>query len=158
MRSLLGQLRFPREFRISRPVCSPDALLSLSRSLQTLAVESPAPTSDSKLLAKIGTGVWRMRRAWQSYATDDDKARRRVERHIDFVWDTLSENELEIQDHTNGPYVSGMSLRVIATEPSRGIDRERVIETVLPSIYFRGERIQLGEVVVGTPELTGDAS
>jgi hypothetical protein len=45
-----------------------------------------------------------------------------------------------------------MSLKVVAFQPTPGIGRERVIETIKPTIYFKGKAIQMGEVIVGRPD------
>jgi len=45
-----------------------------------------------------------------------------------------------------------MSLKVISFQPTPGLGRERVIETIKPTIYFKGKAIQMGEVIVGRPE------
>jgi hypothetical protein len=41
---------------------------------------------------------------------------------------------------------------VLAHQPTGGIGREEVVETVKPSVYLRGVMIQMGDVVVGVPE------
>jgi len=40
---------------------------------------------------------------------------------------------------------------VIATQPTAGLARERVTETLKPTIYWNGTIIQTGEVVIATP-------
>ena len=68
------------------------------------------------------------------------------------VWDVLKENGLEIQDHTGSVYREGQDLKVPAFEPTPGLNVDTVIDTIKPSIYLDGRMIQMGEVVVGTPE------
>ena len=63
----------------------------------------------------------------------------------------------EIQDHTGKRFEIGLDLSVVAYQPTAGIDRETVIETLRPSVYLRGVQIQRGEVVVGKPETPGTA-
>lgn len=77
---------------------------------------------------------------------------RKAYRHLESVWDVLTEAGVEIQDHTGAPFDPGLSLSVIARQPTAGITREKIVETVKPSIYFNKVLIQMGEVVVGTPE------
>jgi hypothetical protein len=48
-----------------------------------------------------------------------------------------------------------MSLKVLCFQPTPGLRRERVIETIKPTIYFKGKTIQMGEVIVGKPEAAG---
>jgi hypothetical protein len=44
-----------------------------------------------------------------------------------------------------------MPLTVITTQPTAGIAKERVIETIKPTIYWNETIIQTGEVVIATP-------
>jgi hypothetical protein len=45
-----------------------------------------------------------------------------------------------------------MFLNVATYEPTEGITRETVIETIKPSVYWEDKCIQNGEVIVGTPK------
>jgi hypothetical protein len=36
-----------------------------------------------------------------------------------------------------------------------GFECEKVIETIKPSIHYKGQMIQMGQVIVGTPEAHG---
>ena len=105
------------------------------------------------MLADIGTGLWRLRQKMVKPGTNlplDEM--RRPYRHLESVWDALVQAGAEIQDHTDKPFDPGMSLRVISYQPTPGVRRERVIETIKPTIYFKGKPIQMGEVIVGRPE------
>jgi hypothetical protein len=44
-----------------------------------------------------------------------------------------------------------VGLRIAAFEPSPGLTRNRVIETLKPSVYHLDRMLQMGEVIVGTP-------
>lgn len=163
----MRQLLYPKEFRIA-PARWPDDLVS---SLERLA-RSPAPDhatasgqEDSaslkervRMLADVGTGLWRLRQKMVKPGTSeplDDM--RRAYRHLESVWDTLAQSDVEIQDHTDTLFDSGLSLKVIAFQPTPGLGREMVIETIKPTIYYKGQSIQMGEVIVGTPERADDA-
>jgi hypothetical protein len=162
------QLLYPKEFRIA-PLAWPDDLVS---SLERLA-RSPAPVETAasgqedaaslkervRMLADVGTGLWRLRQKMVRPGTSeplDDM--RRAYRHLESVWDTLAQSGLEIQDHTDTLFDSGLSLKVIAFQPTPGLGREMVIETIKPTIYYKGQSIQMGEVIVGTPERADDAA
>ena len=45
-----------------------------------------------------------------------------------------------------------MSLKVLAFQPTPGLTRERIVETIKPTIYFADQTLQMGEVIVATPE------
>jgi hypothetical protein len=77
---------------------------------------------------------------------------RRAYRHVESIWDALVEAGIQIQDHTGMLFDSGMSLRVIEFQPTAGLGREQVLDTIKPSVYYDGQLIQMGEVIVGTPQ------
>jgi len=107
-----------------------------------------------RMIANVGTGLWRMRQKMVNSDTNEPlEEMRRVYRHFESVWDSIRQAEVDIQDHTNDLYVSGMGLNVISFQPTAGIEREVVTETLKPTIYFKGLRIQKGEVIVATPDI-----
>lgn len=106
-----------------------------------------------QMIAGVGTGLWRMRQKMLDSETKEPlEEMRRVFRHFESVWDAFIQAGVEIQDHTNEVYDSGLALRVIAFQPTPGIEREIITETIRPSIYFRKTPVQIGEVVVATPD------
>lgn len=106
-----------------------------------------------RMIANVGTGLWRMRQKMLQPGTDEPfEEMRRVYRHFESVWDAIIQAGAEIQDHTDAIHESGTRLNVVAFEPTAGIEREVVKETLKPTIYFRGHLIQTGEVIVATYE------
>ena len=103
--------------------------------------------------ADLANAVW----ALQQKSRDPNTAERKEEfrivaRHIDRLSECLEEIGLEIQSHTNQVFDSGQSLEVVAFQPTPGIIREIVVETIRPSVYLKGHRIQVGKVIVATPD------
>lgn len=156
--STINQLRFPREFRIAAspwPADVEQLLLQLASSGEkTQPAQEPAfGEQELRLLADIGTGLWRLRQKMVKAGTNQPlDEMRRPYRHLESVWDALVQAGAEIHDHTDTPFDPGMSLKVVSYQPTPGLGRERVIETIKPSIYFKGKAIQMGEVIVGQPE------
>ena len=159
----LRQFLYPKELRIT--VCTPDKTLlrDINELISTLQVAgvSPAGPSDevpatddkqSLFFAEIGTGLWRMRRKLTDPSTDAPyEETRKAYRHLEALMDTLSHAGIVIQDLTGSRYNTGMSLKVIAFQPVPDMQEEKIIETIKPSIYYRDNPIQTGEVIVGTP-------
>jgi hypothetical protein len=104
---------------------------------------------NENLLADLATGLWRLRRRFL------DSADGRPLRDVDALLDRLREEGLEIQDHDGQVYDATQSLRVAAFQPMPDLKREVILETLKPTVYLRGERIQTGEVIVGVPALAG---
>ena len=153
----LRQHWFPPEFRI-RPPEWPAELAALLSGLEERGSQSAASAPSSggppvEMLAEVATGLWRLRQRM----VEPDSGRpleemRRAFRHLESVWDALAAAGVEIQDHTGTPFHTGLALDVLAFQPTAGVERERVIETIKPSVYFKGRAIQMGQVIVGTPQ------
>ncbi len=102
-------------------------------------------------LLPLATALWRLRSAVPAEGSGAVADPRRIARHVEAMWDALAQAGIEIQDHTGAPFDSGLALKCLAFQPTEGMEREKVIETVKPSIYYRGRLVQMGEVIVGTP-------
>lgn len=101
----------------------------------------------------IAGAVWKLRQIVKDPITHETRDEMRsLTRHVDAIWDALATVGVDIQDHTSLPFDSGQSLEVLAFQPTAGVTREIVIETVKPSIYLKGNRLQMGQVIVATPE------
>lgn len=164
-RSVWGGLRqwfYPAEFRIAPCAWPPELLAAIEQLAQALTArtaegtappDAAAEKKQTRFLAEVGTGLWRLRQKMIQPGTNrPQEEMRRAYRHLESVWDVLVDAGVEIQDHTDALFDPGMSLRVIAFQPTAGIERERVLETIKPTIYFQKRTIQMGEVIVATPE------
>ncbi len=106
-----------------------------------------------RLLAEVGTQLWRMRRQMVEPGTDRaQEPMRRPFRHLSGLQDTLCDAGLETIDHTGQTYDPGMSLTVVACEQRAGLDREQIAETLRPTVVLQGRRIQVGEVILAIPQ------
>jgi hypothetical protein len=107
--------------------------------------------------ADMANAVWALQQKSCDPATSERKDEfRAIARHIDRLLECLEEIGVEIQSHTSQTFDSGLSLDVIAFQPTAGISREVVVETIRPTIYLKGHRIQIGQVIVATPERPGE--
>lgn len=166
----LRQLKFPKEFRISSFVLSPDwlsdldslvkALLSASEGEREQSTGDPAEEKGHlRFLAELGTGLWRLRQKMVQPGTELPlENMQRAYRHFQATWDVLTQVGLDVRDHTGTPYDAGLSITVIAFESTPGIGREMIVETIKPTIYYKSQRIQRGEVIVGTPVSANEPS
>ncbi len=113
------------------------------------------PPSLVQALSTIATNTWRARhRIMNSDNGDAKEDMKRVVRHIDAVFDALSQIGVEVRDMQGRPYDAGMALKVISFEPTPGLSQEEVSETIKPTITWEGKLIQMGEVIVGIPQVT----
>ena len=133
------------------------------RTLQGLGNSSPSSESASemmvvdaseylRLLKDMSTNLWRLRQKMLQPGTDEPmQEMRRAYRSFEAAWDTLLEAGVEVQDHTGSAFHSGLFLHVLAFQATSGLNEETVLETIRPTVYYKQQLIQPGEVIVGTP-------
>ncbi|HEX7899987.1 MAG TPA: hypothetical protein VF950_19630 [Planctomycetota bacterium] len=146
-----SQMRHPEPFRIGPAAWPPE----LRDALEKLA-RPPASGEDAgflDLLKKLATELFRVRKRMLNAGTAEPlEEMRRPWRHVEAMWDLIHQAGFEIQDHDGKRFEAGLDLTVIAFQPTAGLQRETIIETIRPSIYHKGQLVQRGEVVVGQPE------
>jgi hypothetical protein len=104
------------------------------------------------MMADVCTGLWRLRQKLIKPGSHQPiVGSERAYRHFVSVWDVIVATGFKIQDHTGDDYHPLQQLKVLSFEPTPGIEREQVLETIKPSIYYKDRCIQIGEVVVATP-------
>jgi hypothetical protein len=157
LESLRQFINYSKDFRIEAPKSSKidDNLENIVNLLKSrLANTELIPEKDDgliKLTTEIGTTTWRLQRRLAVSAEASDTIKR-VSRDLESVWDALNQGGIEIKDHTGEKYDGGMALNVIAFQPTPGITKEQVIETIKPTIYHKNKMVQMGQVIVGVPD------
>ncbi|KMS70339.1 hypothetical protein ACM01_32090 [Streptomyces viridochromogenes] len=135
-------------------IATAQAAARRSAASATASKEKPEEKVDTARLAEAATGVWKAGRKLEQQDDGLGKTSRQIGRSVRTARQALQEGiELRIQDHDGDDYDPGLSLKVLSFEDDPGLTREVVLETFLPSVYFRGRLIQMGEVVVGRPPL-----
>lgn len=112
-----------------------------------------------ELLAEVGTGLWRLRlKMLPRGAREPSEENRRSFKQLESILDMVRQAGLQIRDHTGEAVPRGgvYTLKALAYEPTSGLATERVTETIKPTIYFKDRLIQVGEVIIGTPEVSDD--
>jgi len=160
--SSFRQLLQPKEFRIEEIGIQSELLAAFSlaheiRSRKTPPAVEPVALKDLMVLfSSSGTNLWRLRKKMLDPGTGQPlETMRRVYRHVESMWDAFGESGIKIQDHDGEAVPEGgiYALNVIAFQPTAGLERQQVIETIKPTIYYKERMIQRGEVIVGTPAL-----
>ncbi len=119
---------------------------------------APPGVLDAESVAAVATALWRMRNKMVDPGTDRPQPELRgLFRHLDSAWDALHDSGIEVQSHDGLATDPGLALSVVAYQPTAGLDCDRVVETIRPTVYLNGRTIQQGEVVVGTPVEEPDA-
>ena len=155
--SLRQLIRYNKEFRIAAPKW-PELAESMEDIANFLESSSPEARIRSRkeegllsLAVEMGTSVWRLQRrlAIEGEVPED---MRRALRDLESAWDALGQEGIEVKDHTGEKYDGHMALSVIAFQPTPGLTREQITETIKPTIYHKDKLVQMGEVIVGVPE------
>ena len=115
--------------------------------------DSSVAEVELKTLASIATYTWKAKsRLENAGGVEQSEVLKRVSGDIGRIWKVLVYDlGLEIKGHTGDFFDYGLPLKVVTTQPTAGITKERVIETIKPTIYWRNKIIQMGEVVIATP-------
>jgi hypothetical protein len=103
--------------------------------------------SMAHFLVDLGTGIWRIRRKIEGL-TRMPKEIKDALYSLESTWASMSEGGVEIVDHI-GTIPSRNEAKVVEVRDIPNLTRDQVVETIKPTIMFRGEVIQLGEVVMG---------
>ncbi|MFJ9031533.1 hypothetical protein ACIRQP_24035 [Streptomyces sp. NPDC102274] len=161
VRDALAQLRHPPEFRVPPPFLEPaqaewvTAVLAEAEAAEALAAQARTPDGAGRdALLGAAIGIWRaLRKLDKGGGTGTLSAAdlRQVRRQVQTSRQALADDGLEIQEHDGMAFDSGLSLEVLVFQDEPGLTREVVLETVRPSVYLHGERIQMGQVIVGRP-------
>lgn len=119
------------------------------------AVAPSPPSLATSVLVDVVTRLWRAQRQAQRLAEDAGAsagpASRAVARELDAALSALDGAGLVVQDHDGADFDAGLALIAVAFQPTAGLARERVLETLRPSVYLGETHLQRGEVVVGIP-------
>jgi hypothetical protein len=169
-RQAIRQQWQPKEFRIEAPKALPLEAIAHVLGARPAPRASPSvaevfpPETLLRFLADLGTGLWRLKQRLVDPSTGQPlEEMRRAYRHFESVWDVLAEAGVQIRDHKREflPERGFSGLHVSAYQPTPGLKKERVIDTVKPTISIKRAGanqdilIQMGEVIVGTPEERG---
>jgi len=113
--------------------------------------ETPLPALDQ--IAAIATNVWRAKGKLIDPATGQPREEtKRTYRHIESTLDALTQMGVVIREQLYEPYDPGLPVNVLTFQPMPGLSRDTIVEIVRPTIIWQDRVLQVGEVVVGTPE------
>lgn len=151
----IKQLKYPKEFRILPVECPINILIQLEGLIKNLQREktiSPdVDINNKEFLVEVSVGAWRLKKKMIDPVNNQPlREMSRAYRHLESILLTLEKEGIEIQDHDRQPFDAGLSLKVLTYQPTPDLNKEYVLDTIKPSIYLRGERILMGEVIVAT--------
>lgn len=179
LRADLQQRRHHRAFRIAPLPWDEPSREELERLLasvaEAVALESvvapreddatqPAPPEDAleekaldeKALADAATNLWRAQRRLTRQGEAASTRSRQTGRYLRSCREALDDAGLLVQEHEGDAFHAGRSLEALAFEDDPSLEFDTVRETIRPTIYLHGRRIQMGQVIVGCPPKTAE--
>ncbi|WP_329077246.1 hypothetical protein [Streptomyces niveus] len=161
LREDLQQRRHHRAFRIAPLPSDEPSREELARLLASVAasvtdpgveqqtsVESPL---EEKALAEAATNLWRAQRRLTRQGEEASTRSRQTGRYLRSCREALDDAGLLVQEHEGDAFHAGRSLEALAFEDDPSLEADTVRETIRPTIYLHGRRIQMGQVIVGCP-------
>ncbi|MFA5349920.1 MAG: hypothetical protein WC357_01150 [Candidatus Omnitrophota bacterium] len=123
------------------------------------AYEATEMRSAVDLVSSFATEIWRLEKRLnnikeaipQGTQVDLDSLFDQVQR----IKDIFQKEEVEIKDFLSGNYIDGMSVNVLHFEEDKNIPKGtmRIVETVRPTVMFKGQVISHGEVIVAKSQV-----
>lgn len=154
----LRQRRHHRAFRIGPPPGAAGLAAELTRILGDVPEPAAPARLDDRLLADAATNLWRAARRLDRDGTPPTARERQARRYLTTCRDALTDAGLVVQDHDGDPFHPGRSIEVLVFQDDPALTGEVVVETVRPTVYLHGRRIQTGQVIVAGPPATGPPS
>ncbi|MBI5545254.1 MAG: hypothetical protein HY901_15295 [Deltaproteobacteria bacterium] len=121
------------------------------RQASTSAPLSSSPAASEALFA-VAIEAWRMKaRVVRLKDLLSAKELRALEISVTKMEEALLGAGVQLDDPQGRPFHEGDPLEVLLFEPSPGLARATVLQTVKPAILMAGKLVRRAEVVVGTP-------
>lgn len=116
--------------------------------------------NDIRALADLATNLWRAKQRLVGLIEKGSPVleSKKILRPIDSALENLENIGVKIEDYTGQPFVLGMALNVISSQPNSSILSDRICETLKPTIYFRNHFIQAGDVIIEGPPSSSSPS
>src|SRR5260370_16553567 len=143
----------PDDFNIPSPPRTDEQIDALGPQLRELleakeisgtAVRYGVPPQVVRSMTNVATNIWKARVKMLDAASGEVREEmKRVYRHVEAALEGMLEMGLEVKDHTGDAFDYGLPLKVITAQPTPGITRESVIETLNPPTYWQTHLIQI---------------
>lgn len=111
-------------------------------------LEELTRTESDMLLRQLALEIWRSRRRFNRLSQETQESAQALADSITRMEDVLLQHEVRFAVHDGEPYDPGLALEVLETRGSLA-ERSVVIETVTPTVTWRGRLLHRGQVVVG---------
>ena len=149
-----------REFNLPKPSGSigleiAEALLAkvdeIAKSVKTVDPGDVGSGLSKEDGVKLGANLFQVEKAL-SFALEDPERfssfSRTMSNKLKQTFQLLAENKIEVINHTGDEYFPTMKIEVLSFETDENISKPTISETIDPTIYFNGEMVKMGKVIV----------
>jgi hypothetical protein len=159
--SVFRGLLLPNPLRVPAPDWPGGFLPALQDLADALAAaesqrEEPETWPSLDDLIEVAISLWRLQKrlSGPGGGTEPLEGRERDHYHLMAAIDSLQRAGVKVRDHDGMPFsgIGSEAIDALAFQPTPGLDRQRVIRTVLPTVFLRGEWARMGKVIIGVPE------
>jgi len=125
--------------------------------IEKVMVRAMDPIFQKEIISLI-TNLWRTKTRLIDPSSNEVKEEvkkedlKKIARYLDSMLEGIKNMGFEIKDRTGETFSYGLTENVIASESQDGITSEIIIETLKPTIYWKDQIAQHGEVVIATPK------
>jgi hypothetical protein len=157
MRDRFGINGFRKPHQQHSPAPSPDTGETHKREASSIE-EVAIPMPIARALVTIANHAWKAAsRSSNPDSFDSASDLRRVQRSLTGIMEALNEIGLEVRNHTGDTFDYGLPLKVITAQPTQGIEKEVIIETLRPTLFWNNNIVQMGEVIIASPVKAGES-
>lgn len=158
MRDRFGILGFKKPLQQQPPDPSPGVPAGTPKADAPPVEEVAIPMPIAKALVTIANHAWKAAsRSSNPDSSESASDLKRVQRSLAGIMDALKDIGIEVRSHTGDTFDYGLPLKVITAQPTPGIEKEVVIETLRPTLFWNNNIVQMGEVIIATPVKAGEA-
>lgn len=156
----IRQQQFNENFRIAQPAESNEILKKIDPVLELVKSHMNHPKVEQgkeyadllKIITDLSTHAWRIRQKTVDATTGEQlEEMRKILRPVEKIFTLLEDFGIQVIDRTNQKYITGMYETVLTFEPGEQYTCELIVETVRPTVLFKGKLLQQGEIIVGVP-------
>ena len=109
-------------------------------------------------IASLATCAWRIKKrlldkkTYEPVASIDSFIVKKELRDLEEIAEILNRYGINIVDRTHQPFHNGLPEKVVLAKPLPNLQKENVVETFHPTIFWNDCLIQRGEVSIEVPE------
>ena len=134
-----------------------DGINEINERLLSMSIDPPDDIFPREKAINSGLNLFHVQKAVQNALKDPSRFSsfsRTMQGKLRQTFDILKDIKLEVLDHTGELYFPTMKIKVLAFEEDKQYEKPIIIETIEPTVYFKGELVKIGKVVVGKPKNT----